>query len=378
MRLSLDNPFRPDAGVFPPLRAGHEKAAAYLAWRLGLVQSGKEGGAVILHGPRGNGKTALLAELCKTAAGGKGRVIELDTHDMVGDSVTLASVLAAETAGVWPRIKGAGVSLFDAGARLALGRSPEISAGKALRRYLRKPLLLMVDEAHEMPVGLGKVLLQATQDCVDEGLPLLAVLAGTPGLPTHLGEMHASFRERCTELRIGRLENDKAAGDALARPARDSGMPVDADALESLVEESQRYPFFVQELGFESWNAAHARGGTRRITLEDADKGIAAVNEKLQTFYDERRGEIRKRGVLGEAEAVSRLVDDRGRDARLTTSELMAAVEGVATPGGRDPDESLRSLAHLGVVWKTPRLDWEPGIPSLCSFLVRWEGARAS
>ncbi len=161
----------------------------------------------------------------------------------------------------------------------------------------------------------------------------------------------------------------------MAKPAKDSGMPVDADALESLVEESHRYPLLVQRLGFESWNAAHARGGTRRITAEDARKGIAAMKRSLQAFHGDRRREAGERNVLGEAEAVSRMVADRGRDARLTTAELVAAVEGAAVANGRDPGVSWERLAHLGLVWEPSEPDlWEPGIPLLCRFLVEQEG----
>ncbi len=366
------NPFKPGAGRFPPERVGHDEAATYLADRLEDIRDKDGGDMVVLYGPRGNGKTALLGELCEEAKGGDTDVIEIDTSDMVGGS--LADVLAAETVGAEREIKEAEIGFMQVRGRMALKKAPTPTGGNALRKRLNKPLLLVIDEAHEMPLDFGRSLLLPAQRCIKQGLPLLVVLAGTPGLPAHLGEMRVSFRERCTRLRIGRLETDEAVREALAKPAKDSGMPIDADALEKLVEESLRYPFFVQKLGFESWNAAHTRGGTRRITLKDAQRGVAIMEESLQEFYDERRIEIGKRNVLAEAEAVSKVVFDRGRDPRLTTSELMAAVEGAAAPNGRNPSESLRHLDHLGLVWKTPGLDWEPGIPSLCRFLVKREG----
>ncbi len=131
----------------------------------------------------------------------------------------------------------------------------------------------------------------------------------------------------------------------------------------------------MQKLGFESWNAAHARGGSRQITLEDARKGIAAMKRDLWDFYSDRRREVGEQGVLAEAEAVSRLVADRGPDPRLTAAELMDTVKNAAAPDGLGQAEALKRMRHLGLVWEIPETNcWEPGIPSLCAFLVTWEG----
>ncbi len=370
------NPFRPGAGRFPPLRAGHDEASEYLSDGLDELGNNEGGDTVVLYGPRGNGKTALLGELRRRAKRRKVRIIGLQTGEMAPSSATLPKLLAAETASPRRKVKGAKAHAFEFGGGVELEDPEEPSATEALRRHLNKPLLLLVDEAHEMPTGFGKILLQAAQDCVNAGSSLLLVLAGTPVLPAHLGKMHASFLERCEKLRIGRLETDEAVREALATPAKNSRMPIDEDALGLLVAESQRYPFFVQKLGRESWNAAHKRKGTRRITAADAEKGISIVRRKLRTFYGDRRRETDKQSVLSEAEAVSRAVIGKKANAPLlTTAELVAAVEDAATPNGWKPSKTLERLAHLGVVWETSEPDyWEPGIPSFCSYLVEKQG----
>ncbi len=241
MEVAPDNPFQPGAGLFPPLRAGHERAAAFLAWRLRQTLDGNSGDIVVLHGPRGNGKTVLLSEL-RRQAGADVRQHSLTTGMMAGDQDVIARELAPK--GFTMRdVKGVGIGFGGAKAEVGFQKSVGMTPWQALRATLgEEPVLLAIDEAHEMPVKFGQDLLQATQDCVAIGLRLLVVLAGTPGLRAHLGKMHASFWERCQKLRIGRLETVDAVKAALTEPAARRGMSFNGDALALLVGESQRYP----------------------------------------------------------------------------------------------------------------------------------------
>lgn len=92
-------------------------------------------------------------------------------------------------------------------------------------------------------------MLEAIQECISRRLPLLALLAGTPGLPDHLRQMGATHWERASQWPVGRLESDEEVRAALSTPASQSGLPIDEDAPELLVRESQRHPFFVQLVG---------------------------------------------------------------------------------------------------------------------------------
>ncbi len=357
----LENPFRPGTGLAPPLMAGRDGVVRRLSERIDRVRGGENGGFIVLIGPRGNGKTALLRELQGMAAKHSLRQVELTAAGMSGDPADLARALAPG------RRSGPGVfrRLIDKLLGRAAGKGPDASRHGS-------PMLLVVDDAHKMPPDFGRTLLPVTQDCVREGLPLMVALAGTPGVQDHLKRMLPA-KHQCERIRVGRLE-DGAAADALAIPARDSGMPIDEDALRLLVRRSEGYPPFVQRLGHEAWNAARDRGGAQQITLADARKGAAAMRKGLRPFLDRRRDELRRHDVLREAEAVAGKLVTRGRDARLTETELMDAVEAVAVPNGRDPEESFEALAHLGVVWETDRPEWESGIPSLCAFLVEHAG----
>ena len=85
----------------------------------------------------------------------------------------------------------------------------EVPSSKAVttieRGALRKPVLVTIDEAHTLPLKLGRALLSAGQRWQHSGLPAMLLLAGTPDLPEHLNAMGATFWERSEELPIGRL-----------------------------------------------------------------------------------------------------------------------------------------------------------------------------
>lgn len=232
------------------------------------------------------------------------------------------------------------------------------------------PLLLLIDEAHEMPEDLGKFLSQAAQQCFREGLPLLLVLAGTPAVKDSLSAMNASFWERLRKLRIGRLESKNATRDALAIPAEGTGMPFDEDALDLLIEESQLYPFFVQMLGEAAWAVA-MEAGHAHITLQDAKHGIERSMGEREDFHATRAEELEKRGIIDEARAVSKAMSELGENPRMSDDLLRRMLSEVAPATGNAPEHAKAELSRLGLVWRMPNLDWEPGIPSLCDYLVR-------
>ena len=108
-------------------------------------------------------------------------------------------------------------------------------------RCRRKPLAALVDEAHTLDLEVGRTLLNASQQ-VRADAPFLLILAGTPGLAAHLGAMNASFWSRLGEGRLGiGLLSDAAARAALNEPLAAHGEGIDADALATVVEESQRF-----------------------------------------------------------------------------------------------------------------------------------------
>lgn len=366
--------------MFPPLVAGRRKERRALKDRLMRVRAGGSGEIVVVYGPRGNGKTTLLAELEGLAKQEGIRVCELEPSPLESKDPDAPWRIAGKSKGPKETTTkgGLGISGWASGSHEVKTHVLADSVEDLHSMAEAGPLLLLVDEAHELPVGFGKALLHMTQGCVKSRLPLLAVFAGTPGLPSRFRSMHASFWERAKRFKIGRLGSDDEVRDALSIPARQSGFPIDGDALELLVRHSQRYPFFIQMLGAAAWDAARERNGTQgRITLEDVQTGMEEAREAREDFYEERREELLRYRVLDEAEAVSKEMATLEDNAKLSWWRLAELLDSSNAQGhGGDPEAVRDRLVSLGLIWRVGTKEWEPGIPSLCAYLVENHGRR--
>lgn len=104
--------------------------------------------------------------------------------------------------------------------------------------------------------------------------------AGLPQLRGRTGRAK-SYAERLFDFpEIGPLPPD-AAKLAIAKPANELGVEIDLPALDRIVTETRGYPYFVQEWGKHSWDAADASP----ITIADVEMAsttaIAALDESF-------------------------------------------------------------------------------------------------
>ncbi len=363
MATDRGNPFTPGAGRSPPLLAERERATRILSDGVRDILDGDHGNGVVLCGPRGAGKTALLAVAARHAAEGRANVRELAPAGAAGGTAWRLRAPGRQPGTAAGNVPG---EVAPPPGCVVLGLHSVAMSG---------PTLLLVDDAHRLPPALGRVLLHAIRRCVSQGLPLLAVLAGDPRLPETLGNTGADFWELMPDIHIGRIGSDDAVRMALALPAERSGLPIDGDAADLLVRESEGHPFFIQLLGSEAWREGAARrGAPRRITLADARRGAKAANRERERLCAACRAGLRERGLLDTAEWVSGLmVAPGGRTLHWKTAKAaLTQGEGPVPPDARwdRVRQDLRALERLGVVWSVGGGFWEPGIPALCRHLV--------
>ena len=260
------NPFVPGRGRIPPYLAGRKVEQGKLLDLLAYLQAG-EGAPrdAVLSGPRGNGKTALLRWFQREieASGEDIDVVWLTPGDAPDlDSLATRLVPPSRFASFRPDTLSFSVGIGRLGWELG-GRGGSLSLLLATR-CARRPLVLLLDEAHTLGEDVGRTLLNASQTVSAEA-PFLLVMAGTPGLQAHLNTMSATFWSRAEKLGIDRLD-EAAAALALVRPLAEQrpATVFDDGALVRVVEESQRYPYFLQLWGAALWTAVRA-WGTNRI-----------------------------------------------------------------------------------------------------------------
>jgi hypothetical protein len=112
-------------------------------------------------------------------------------------------------------------------------------------------------------------------------LPFFICGAGLPSLPRVLSEAK-SYSERLFEYRaIGALSRSHASR-ALVDPATEEGVSWDDTAAALVLDASNGYPFFIQELGQATWEAAD---GPDIINHSDARVGVAEGRHRLDDGF---------------------------------------------------------------------------------------------
>lgn len=361
-RRSL-GPFRPGDGRLPPHLAGREtEQELLLALVAELEDRVPPPGEVILYGPRGNGKTTLLVWLERHLEANAAVEVARFTPSIVRSSAELAERLLPTS--WWEALTPEEVSVAGLEWRPGSGDTPP--AYDVLRaRASRKPLVVLLDEAHTLSVEVGRELLNASQQ-VAAKWPLLVVLAGTPDLRDRLSRMGASFWSRARQLPINRLDPVSSAS-AVERPLRSDGVGVAAAALEEIVGQSHGHPYFLQIWGSLVWRRARSSGRSS-VAVPDVEAVRPAFERERGLYYLARYEELEANDLLPVARAVA---DAFGDGAMLSASALDDIVRGVFGDGqAADIVAATRRLRHLGFIWRPgPTPEWEPGIPSLMDYI---------
>ncbi|MCY4627682.1 MAG: ATP-binding protein [Acidobacteria bacterium] len=361
---SARGPFRPGTGAIPPYLAGrNEEQTFFRALLTDLANGIPPGTQVVMFGPRGNGKTALLGWLRREAAPAAGVAASVLRPADVPDETRLRELLLPRP--WWTQLAAGRLSV--AGLSWKPGGEPPPPVAEILTARAReRPVLLLVDEAHTLDLPVGRTLLHAAQEVGAES-PFLLVLAGTPDIESRLNAMGATFWNRAEQLRVGRL-SAAATADAFRRPLRHEGIQVSGAVLGRMVEASQRYPFFVQLLGRAVWRST---GDDRVVTPAVFDAAGEEFGRARDQYSLHRLDELRKDGLANVGRAVAAAF--RGRPV-LTDAQLGVAVTGGldGEPGADAAERAIETLRDLGYVWRArPRPEWEPGIPSLMDYVQR-------
>ena len=278
------NPFAPGAGSQPPELAGRKDIIASADTALQRVLLKRPAQSQMLLGLRGVGKTVLLNKI-EQIAEEKGYLtsfIEVPEHRKLADllypkihqvvrklslvegakSTTYAAMRALRSfASVFhismgdfeisvdpePGVADSGNLEYDITELFVKVGTAAGAAGKGW--------VLLIDEVQYLsPDELG-ALIVAIHRINQKGLPILLFGAGLPAIAALSGDAK-SYAERLFVFpRVDAL-SDSDAADAIRQPIEAEGEAIDQAVIDAVVAWTRGYPYFLQEWGFQIWNAS--------------------------------------------------------------------------------------------------------------------------
>lgn len=288
----LDNPFRPGFGSWPPSFVGRESDE--LQFREGLANGpGSRYHRSLLTGPRGVGKTVLLAAF-RDIAEPQGYVsVAVDANDGMLRRICrdLRIIEAAfDDNPKWKATKvRAGLSFGHVDfSRHADGAVVDDDPMSALKPLLERVttivlerggagLLLTVDELHAAKL----VELERLGNDLQHVPEVVFAAAALPTVDDQIfATAGATFFSRLARFNLEPLTVAESLA-AIQPPIDDAGIRYDKQAMKTTVAKTKGYPYLLQLLGYEIW---------RRLTpgdVIDAEVLDAALEEaQTQSIFD--------------------------------------------------------------------------------------------
>lgn len=303
-----DNPFAPGAGTQPPELAGRSGIITDAGVAIARARRGT-GKSILLLGLRGVGKTVLLNKLSETAEseGCVSVVLEAPEEQslaamLVGplrsalfrlSASEKAATLAKRSIGVLRSFATAfkvKVGEVEFGMKPVVGTADSGNLEYDLPALLEtvvlaakadgRALILFIDEVQYLSAADLSALIVATHKLGQRALPFLLIGAGLPQLAGLAGEAK-SYAERLFDYpAVGPLL-PPAARDAIAQPLKRESLAIEDKALEHIVKQTRGYPYFLQEWGYQAWNASAGSP----ISLPDVKLAARAALERLDAGF---------------------------------------------------------------------------------------------
>ena len=144
-----------------------------------------------------------------------------------------------------------------------------------------RPLMLVLDDVIHYDMAMLDRMLNQCQLLASSGWPLALALVGTPALDSRLIKTKAGFIHRSEDIHINALDPD-ATREALGRPFLDRSVMVAGEALELMVSWTDDYPYFIQIVGSEVWDA---KKGAAKVDVALVQSVEQAVQKRRDEFY---------------------------------------------------------------------------------------------
>jgi hypothetical protein len=381
-----NNPYSPGAGLRPAALVGRDSELQDWSVALDRIENARSARSVVLHGLRGVGKTVLLGEFHQQAEDRKwvSVMIEANTGRPMREALAralypvvrelvrpkagdkLKKALATFKA-FSVKVDATGAWSFGIDVATAQGRGDSGELETDLSELIKdlaeaaqeqnRGLAVLIDEAQDLNNDELKALCAICHQGGQRGWPFLLALAGLPNLPRVLSEAKSYAERLFTYREITQLEQD-AARQALTRPAAAEGVSWEEEAVGYVVRETRSYPYFLQEYGQATWNAA---GGTT-LTYDDARVGATSGQAHLDAGFYRARWE---RAAPSQRAYLQAMAPDGDGPSR--SGEVAARLG--KTPTGVGPIRD--SLIKKGLIYSPEHGQIAYTVPGMADFIAR-------
>ena len=326
------NPFAPGAGTPPPELAGREELRESVRIALERIRRGLPAKSILMIGLRGVGKTVLLDRMREDAEGQGFHTVRMEAPEgrslpaLLAPELRVAllrlsrvekakSLARRALSGLAGFAKGLKIKYHDIEVGLDFDPEPGLADNGDLEHDLQAllevagiaareadtALVLFIDELQYVEENQLAALITALHRTAQRQLPVVMVGAGLPQLPGQMGRAK-SYAERLFNFpEIGPLDS-AAARIAIARPLEKNDVAIDPDALDAILTHTHRYPYFLQEWGKHTWDAASASPITREDVDQASITAVAALDESFFRVRFDRLTSAEKRYLRAMAE----------------------------------------------------------------------------
>jgi type II secretory pathway predicted ATPase ExeA len=391
------NPFRPGAGHRPPYLAGRQEEKQEFRR---LISQSVITDNLVLTGLRGVGKTVLLEELKPAALADGWLWVGTDLSESASINETnIAQRLIADLSVVTSSIKigeyfvqtpgfTASPEKYDLTLNYdtltdVYNRAPGLTVDKlkAIFHFIaprvigsgKKGIVFAYDEAQNLADHAQKeqyplsVLLDLFQSIQRQDIPFLLVLSGLPTLFPKLVEAR-TYAERMFRVLFLKQLSEQETKEAIGHPLNVADSPVrfNASAVNMIYKYSGGYPYFIQFICRESFDAYLQQ----LANGEPPDVPIDGIIRKLDTdFFAGRWARVtdRQQQLLY---VIANLVND---DNEFTVQEIMAKSEEMLKKafGRSHISQILKSLIATGLVYRDRHGKYLFAVPLMADFIKR-------
>ncbi len=384
----ISNSYAPGAGTPPPELAGRDVIRENARMAIARIILGRPSKSILMVGLRGVGKTVLLDRIRQEAEARGVVALRIEAPENRSLPATLAPQLrtallklsnreaAKQLAnralrGLAGFVRALKVKYQDIEVGLDFDAEPGLAdngdlesdlqelfqAVGAAAKEAKTCVALFVDELQYVKEDELAALITALHRTSQQQLPVVMLGAGLPQVRGRMGKAK-SYAERLFEFpEIGPLTPEDARL-AIAKPANDQGVEIEADALDALISQTQCYPYFLQEWGKHVWDVAEVTPITTSNVEVASEHAISALDEsfflvRLDRLTPSERRYVRAMAQLGAG-------PHRSGD---IANELDRAVSSLA------PTRS--QLINKGMIWSPRHGDTAFTVPMFDDFMLR-------